>query len=1094
MLFCDLVGFTAASERSDPEDVASRLRTYHRMLQERIDTFGGTVEKFIGDAVMAVFGAPVAHEDDAERAVRAGLRILESIDELNARDPQLGLAVRVGINTGEAIVALHARPESGEGFVTGDVVNTAARLQTAAPVSAVVVGRETYAATSRVFAYEPLEPVSVKGKAEPVALWRAGPPRARLGVDVLRSMDSPLVGRDLEVLQLRTAFDRVVRDRTVQLVTLTGEPGVGKSRLVAELYTYINELPDLVVWRQGRCLPYGDAVTFWALGEIVKSHAGVLESDNPEQTVEKLDAVLGDDAETGWLRARLLPLLGVDTHVAVPQEESFTAWRQFLESLADGAAAVVLVEDIHWADEALLAFLEYVAAWAHGVPLLLVCTARPELYELHPGWGTGLRNTMTVALSGLPHGEMATLVAQLLGRHVLPADTQQLILERAEGNPLYAEECVRVVREGGRLDAGGRLIPGADVPLPQGIQALIAARLDTLSADRKALLADAAVVGRRFWAGAIASMGSRDTAEVATALHELTSKELIRPSRESSMAGQQELSFLHGLVRDVAYSTIPRQSRAVRHLAAARWLEEKAAGRLNDIAEVLAHHTEQVLHLAGAAGDVALVAEVTPLARRHALLAADKASCLDAKQAMGLVDRALALTPPDDPDRPRVLRRWAEIANELGRAREAAEALENAVALFRAAGDLTCAGATMTELGVMLRSLGDDRGWAVGMEGLVLLEGQPPSPELVDALVGMTGQAIISGAYGQGVEYADRALALADQLGLPTPARGLGARGSCLVAQGAVEGLADQEGAITLLNAAGQGHAAGIAYNNLGVDRWNLLGPDAALETYAEGIAFADQRGLVRVADTIEASRLQALLETGRLADALLAAEALLPRLVRTGDSLVVETQAVLARVMYETGRPDVVVAEAALDQARQINTPDVMASAGVSAALTFLATGRPELARTLLWEVCASPGLSESAEYAPRLPAFVRCALAVGDVDLARRLTALLPANLPVREHAVVTASAQLAAAAGDHAVAVAGLRDAATRWAAFGNRLEQAYTLLELGRVASVAPGSGGPHEPLGQARRLFAEMEARPRMAECDRLLAGVRQDTA
>src|SRR5438105_2731386 len=330
VLFCDLVGFTAASESADPEEVQARIAPYHARTRERIEAFGGTVEKFIGDAVMAVFGAPTAHEDDPERAVRAGLAVLEAIEELNAADGLLALSVRIGVNTGEAVVSLDARPELGEAMVAGDVVNTAARIQSQAPVNGVAVAESTHRATERVFEFEPLDPIDAKGKSEPVAIWQALRPTARFGSDVIRSMTSPLVGRELDFTLLRGTFDKAVAERSAQLVTVTGEPGVGKSRLVAELFAHIDSLDELVAWRQGRCLPYGEGITFWALGEIVKAHAGVFESDSPEVAAQKLEAVLPEAEERPWLRARLLPLLGIASGQPASREESFTAWRRFL--------------------------------------------------------------------------------------------------------------------------------------------------------------------------------------------------------------------------------------------------------------------------------------------------------------------------------------------------------------------------------------------------------------------------------------------------------------------------------------------------------------------------------------------------------------------------------------------------------------------------------------------------------------------------------------------------------------------------------------------------------------------------------------------
>jgi class 3 adenylate cyclase len=489
VIFCDLVGFTAESDAADPEDVRARIRPYHRQLKHEIEGFGGTVEKFIGDAVMAVFGAPVAHEDDAERAVRAGLRVLEAIERLNAERPELQLRVRVGINTGEVVVDRDARPERGEGIVVGDVVNTAARLQAAAPVGGIAVGELTYRRTRRIFEYEQLEPVPVKGKAKPLAIWRPLAGRARFGTDLTRTHATPLVGRGSELARLRAAFQQAAGERSVRMVTLVGEPGIGKSRLVLELSSRLERRPEMIRWRQGRCLPYGEGITFWALGEIVKTHAGVFETDSPERAAEKLEAVLPEVEERAWLRARLLPLLGVDLGQPASREESFAAWQRFLESIAADGPAVVAVEDLHWADSALLDFLAHVVAVSTGVPLLVLCTARPELFERYPAWGAPSPNAETIKLLPLSDEEAASLVQALLTRDI-DEHVRRAILERAGGNPLYAEELVRFIAEGGLNGRGG------GVAFPDSLQALITARLDTLTQEQKSLLLDAAVVGR----------------------------------------------------------------------------------------------------------------------------------------------------------------------------------------------------------------------------------------------------------------------------------------------------------------------------------------------------------------------------------------------------------------------------------------------------------------------------------------------------------------------------------------------------------------------------------------------------------------------
>ena len=397
VLFCDLVGFTAASEPADPEDVDAMLSAYAEMARARIEAHGGVVEKFIGDAVVGVFGVPAAHEDDPERAVRAGLRIVEAAEELEA----IGgapLRLRVGVNTGETLVRLGANAGVGERVLAGDAINTASRLQSVAPEMGVAVGLSTFEATAVVFEYEELEPATVKGKAEPVRVFHAKAARARFGTDLTRTHDSPFIGREIDLALLKGIFDKTVASSSVQLVTVVGEPGLGKCRLVAELFAYIDGRPELTTWRQGRCLPYGEGITFWALGEILKAHTGILESDPPQVAEEKLDAVLPEGAEREWFRQRLLPLLGIEATSRAEREELFTAWRRFLEGIAEERPTVLVFEDLHWADEAMLAFLEHLADLAEGVPLLLVGTARPELYERHPGLrgrgcGTSTRST-----------------------------------------------------------------------------------------------------------------------------------------------------------------------------------------------------------------------------------------------------------------------------------------------------------------------------------------------------------------------------------------------------------------------------------------------------------------------------------------------------------------------------------------------------------------------------------------------------------------------------------------------------------------------------------------------------------------------------
>jgi class 3 adenylate cyclase/tetratricopeptide (TPR) repeat protein len=837
VLFVDLVGFTQASDAADPEDVRARLRPYHAALKREIERFGGTVEKFIGDAVMAVFGAPVAHEDDAERAVRAALRILDAIPELNEEHPGLDLAVRAAVNTGEAVVSLGARPERGEGLVAGDVVNTASRLQGAAPVGAVVVGEITHRATRDVFRYEELAPVAVKGKSEPVALWRTIEARGRYGVDVERPR-TPFVGREEDLGVLQQTLLRSIRDPGVQLVTITGEPGVGKTRLVAEFQAWVDDRPELVFWRQGRCLPYGDGIAFWALGEVVKAHAGILESDGPPEAAAKLAATvdgLAEEADRDWIRTRLEPLVGLEApgSRSTDRTESFAAWRAFLEAIAAENPLVLVLEDLHWADETMLEFVDDLVDWASGVALTVICTARPELFASHPGWGGGKRNSATLGLAPLSGEDTARLISALLDRAVLPAETQSLLMERAGGNPLYAEEFVRMLVDRGILQQHGQawtVVADGEVPVPETVQATIAARLDALGPDHKAMLQDASVVGKVFWSGVVAAMGDRGDHDVREGLHELARKELIRPARRSSVEGQAEYAFWHALVRDVTYGQLPRPARIRKHRAAAAWIEELAGDRVADQVELLVHHEREALGLARATGATDEIRALEAPLERHLVTASERNEGLDLGKAESFAREAVELAGPED--RGAALTRLANVLFRASRHREAVDAAREAVRAFEATGQEEEAFEPMVTLPVILWQLGDTEDSAVMFHDVIeRLEARPPSPVLAKAYTRWAGNAMISGDSAQTLEYAGKAIPLCERFGLVDErARALQFRGSALCEIGQQEaGVSDLRESLRICLELGLADVP-VAYVNLGDWIWEHEGPSAALE------------------------------------------------------------------------------------------------------------------------------------------------------------------------------------------------------------------------------------------------------------------------
>ena len=801
VLFCDLVGFTSQAESLDPEDVEAILRPYHARVRAELERHGGTVEKFIGDAVMALFGAPVAHEDDPERAVRAALAIRDfAVEE--------ALELRVGITTGEALVSLDASPLEGEGMASGDVVNTAARLQSGAPVNGVLADETTYRATRAAVEFDEPQTIEAKGKPEPIRVRRALEVRSRPGMDVAHEARAELVGREREVDVLRDALGRVRQSRTSQLLTLVGVPGIGKSRLVYELSQIVEADSELITWRQGRCLAYGDGITLWALGEIVKAQAGIHEQDPPDEarakvrtTVEKAIAGEGD---ARWVESHLLSLVGLADESELGgdrRSEAFSAWRHFFEAMADQRPLVLVVEDLHWADESLLDFVDELVDWVTDVPLLVVGTARPELLERRPGWGGGKLNATTLALAPLSDDETALLIGRLLDRSLLAADSQQVLLERAGGNPLYAEQFAELFVEQGSTEA---------LSLPETLQGIISARLDGLPTSEKELLRDAAVVGKVFWTGAL----SHEPDEAARALHSLTRKAFVRQQRRTSVEGESEFAFAHALVRDVAYGQIARGDRAEKHRHTAEWIA--SLGRPEDHAEMLAHHWSAALELAEAAG--APTDELGEHTRIAARAAGDRAFALNAFPAAAAhYARALALWPEDDESRPELLFRLARALFVAGDER-AERALEEARDALVEHGDRASAGESEAFLAQLFWFRGQQPEVSSHLhaaEGLI--EGAAPSPGVTRVLAWSARYRFLAGELETGLRRAEEALAMGERLDLhDLRVHALTTIGSAKEFLGDTTGRDDLERAMEIARAANSAMVSG-ALNNLSV-------------------------------------------------------------------------------------------------------------------------------------------------------------------------------------------------------------------------------------------------------------------------------------
>jgi class 3 adenylate cyclase/tetratricopeptide (TPR) repeat protein len=1037
VLFTDLVGFTSRVEALDPEDVRAMLSPYYARLRTEIERHGGTVEKFIGDAVMAVFGAPVAHEDDAERAVRAALAIRDGVDDLR---------IRTAVNTGEALVALDARPNEGEAMVSGDVVNTAARLQAAAPIDGILVGEATYRATRDAIDYREAEPIAAKGKSQPVPVWEVVGARARFGLDLAERLRSPLIGRVRERTLLVDSLERARAEQSAQLVTLVGVPGIGKSRLIAELFQTAEADPDLISWRQGRCVPYGERVSYGALGEIVKAHAGILETDDADAAESKLvvllAAVLDDEQERAWVAGHVRPLVGLEGADGTDRTEAFAAWRRLIEAAAEQRALVLVFEDLHWADDGLLDFVDYLVDWATNVPLLVIATARPELLDRRPGWGGGRRNAFTLSIGSLSREETAQLLASLLERPVLPAEVQEAVLQRAEGNPLYAEEYVRMLQDS----------DFEDLPLPDSVQGMIAARLDALPAAEKTLLQDAAVIGKVFWPGAIGNADER-------LLHALERKEFIRRDRRSAVAGETQYAFLHGLVRDVAYGQIPRAQRADRHRRAALWIEMLAQDRSDDRVEMLAHHYREALVLAEAAGVAA--SELRDPARAALTEAAERAAALNAWQsAAELAHEALALTPDDRRERPELLLLIAnsKLVLALPGGDDAAVAARDA---FLALDDRAGAAEAESLHSRLLWRHGDGAGAATaGRNSLALAEGLPLSVRVARAFAGEAGRCMLAGELDRAIELADRTRAMAEELGRPElEARAFVVRGTARIDAGDSGGLTDTQRALEIVSATNAAETIFTAHNNHAGVLWMLGRLDESTKEFERCRETCERLGFRQGIVWEIAVRGRDLMTRGDFDGALASVEQYFELIGDAPHYMIGPSLALRAEMMLARGAIEAAAAEAqrSLDYARQSGDPQLLGPAVCIASRTSRAVGRTEEADGLLTESLAA---EQTVDFVWSL-AFVLGELMRGEEYLAAA---------PAREGFVWREAGRMVAA-GEYV-------RAAQTYERMGAAYPEAW--------ARLLAAEAGDTSQLDRAHTLFTRMGAASYLERCQSLL--------
>jgi class 3 adenylate cyclase/tetratricopeptide (TPR) repeat protein len=690
IVFSDVTGSTSIGERLDPETLRRVMERYFDEMRSAIERHGGMVEKFIGDAVMAVFGIPRTHEEDALRAVRAAVAMDRARDALNielARDYGVEIIARTGINTGEVV----ANVEAGERqrLVTGDTVNVAARLEQAAPPGEILLGRETYRLVRDAVEVEQLEPLKLKGKSEPMPAFRLlSLDEAAIGI--ARRDDVPFVGRDRERRALAEAYDRSVREPTSALFTVLGIAGVGKSRLVAEVLSELTPEPLVL---SGRCLPYGEGITYWAVIEIIKQAAAIEESDPPDVARDKIRALVRDEAEAGVIESSASALLSLAPQPGSVEEIQW-AIRRLLETLASTQPLTVVFDDLHWAEPALLDLIEHVADFSRDAPILLTCLARPEFLDERPGWGGGKMNATTILLEPLDERDTSTLVTELLGDSDLDAATIARIGTAAEGNPLFVEEMLSMLLDEGVLARSeeGRLWQIrslVDLELPTSIQVLLAARLDRLESSELSLVEAAAVVGQVFYRDAVAELSPEALRpDVATHLRALVRKDLIRPER-GGFPGDESYRFRHILLRDAAYRAMPKETRAKLHERFADWLERMAGERIAEYEEIVAYHLEQAYRYGAELGHSGV--EVEPLRDRTVKLLTQVGTRAlergDVGGATALLNRGLELSPPGGAVRAEILLALGETLVLLARYPDAEDVLEDALSIAGANGD-----------------------------------------------------------------------------------------------------------------------------------------------------------------------------------------------------------------------------------------------------------------------------------------------------------------------------------------------------------------------------------------------------------------------
>jgi class 3 adenylate cyclase/predicted ATPase len=1080
VLFADLVGFTALSEARDAEATRDLLSRYFELARTLITRYGGTLEKFIGDAVMAVWGTPVTTESDAERAVRAALDLVASIPDLDA-----GLQARAGVLTGEAAVTIGAE---GEGMVAGDLVNTASRIQTAAEPGSVLVGEVTRRTTGQAIVYESAGEHALKGKSEPVALWRAL--RVVSGVGgALKSagLEAPFVGRSRELKLIKDLFHGSAHDRRAHLVSVTGIAGIGKSRLAWEFYKYFDGIVDPVWWHRGRCLAYGEGVAYWALADMIRMRARIEEGEEPESARRKLAATVAEHVpdleERAFVEPRLAHLLGLEEAASADRQDLFAAWRMFFERLASTSPTVLSFEDMQWADTSLLDFVEYLLEWSRDFPLYVITLARPELHERRRSWGAGQRNFTALYLEPLSPPAMEELLEGLVPG--LPARMREQILTRAQGVPLYAVETVRMLLDRGLLVQQGSIYTPtgeiATLEVPETLQALIAARLDGLSPDERRLLQDGAVLGKSFTQPALAALSGTAAEQLLPMLSALVHKEVLGVQSDPRSPERGQYGFLQDLVRHVAYEMLAKRDRKIKHLAAAAYLE-RAFAQEDEVAEVLAAHYQAALE---AAPDAADAAEIRTKTRVMLARAGERAGSVGAPDEGSRYYLQAVLLADDPLLEAELLHQAGRLALQANRRVEAQEQFERALAIYARPGQARAAARVTASLADI--DIGEgrlDEATTRLEQAITQLEEGTPSVELAAALAQLGRTLALSGRGEDATAPLERALSLAERLQAPDVfVEALSSKAIVLMNQARLD-----EARILLEAAASRAYTAQRFASALRADN-NLAVILEASDRYAEAlefcnraIALARRRGERRWESTIRTGTLIFLFLLGRW-DETLAVAAEEEPLAATDASRANLLSSVL--VHCERGHRETARAELAAAQAlRYSDNPQLpSAYAGIDARV-LRAEGRPAEALASAERALAFRGQLPITDTSMKMAIVdaIEAALTLSNLDKAEELLgipeSLDPGELtPFLQAQTLRLRARLEAARGEpqrvderFRVAANLFRERDLVFYLGVCRLEHAEWLAGEGRNDDAQP-------LLVEAREIFERLQATP-----------------